>query len=77
MPWKDCHVMDERFRFVARLLEGEKMAPMCAEFGISRKTGYKIFARSKECGIGAKKGNFQSAAEAFAKHFKDDYLEKK
>jgi hypothetical protein len=24
-----------------------------------------------------KKGNFQSAAEAFAKHFKDDYLNKK
>jgi putative transposase len=31
--------MDERLRFVARLLEGEKMAPLCAEFGISRKTG--------------------------------------
>ena len=39
MPWKECHVMDERLRFVARLLEGEKMAPLCAEFGISRKTG--------------------------------------
>jgi hypothetical protein len=35
--------MDERLRFVARLLEGEKMAPLCAEFGLSRKTGYKIF----------------------------------
>ena len=43
MPWKECHVMDERLRFVARLFEGEKMAPLCAEFGISRKTGYKIF----------------------------------
>ena len=37
MPWKECHVMDERLRFVARLLEGEKMAPLCAEFEISRK----------------------------------------
>ena len=27
--------MDERIRFEARLLEGEKMAPLCAEFGIS------------------------------------------
>ena len=27
MPWKECHVMDERLRFVARLLEGEQMAP--------------------------------------------------
>ena len=53
MPWKECHVMDERLRFVARLLEGEKMAPLCAEFGISRKTGYKIFDRYKDCGLTA------------------------
>ncbi len=33
MPWKECHVMDERLRFVARLLEGEKMAPLCANLG--------------------------------------------
>jgi putative transposase len=43
--------MDERLRFVARLLEGEKMAVLCREFDISRKTGYKIFARYKDCGI--------------------------
>jgi hypothetical protein len=24
-----------------------QMAPLCAEFGISRKTGYKIFERYK------------------------------
>ena len=45
--------MDERLRFVARLLEGEKMAPLCAQFGISRKTGYKIFDRYKDCGLAA------------------------
>ena len=45
--------MDERLRFVARLLEGEKMAPLCAEFGISRKTGYKIYDRYKDCGVQA------------------------
>jgi putative transposase len=45
--------MDERLRFVARLLEGEKMAPLCAEFGISRKTGYKIFDRYKDNGVTA------------------------
>jgi len=27
MPWNECKPMDERLRFVARLLEGEKMAP--------------------------------------------------
>src|SRR4029077_19613190 len=53
MPWKECHVMDERLRFVARRLEGEKMAPLCAEFGISRKTGYKIFDRYKDGGLTA------------------------
>ena len=45
--------MDERLRFVSRLLEGEKMAPLCAAFGISRKTGYKIFERYKDCGVAA------------------------
>ena len=29
------------------------MAPLCAEFGISRKTGYKIFDRYKDCGLEA------------------------
>jgi len=53
MPWKECQPMDERLRFVARLLDGEKMAPLCAEFGISRKTGYKIFDRYKACGTEA------------------------
>lgn len=43
--------MDERLRFVARLLDGEKMAVLCREFDISRKTGYKIFQRYKDCGM--------------------------
>ena len=51
MPWKECNAMDERLKFVARLLDGEKMAVMCREFGISRKTGYKIFNRYKDFGI--------------------------
>src|SRR5579859_5299846 len=50
MPWKECSVMDERLRFVARLLEGERMTDVCREFGISRKTGYKLFDRYKEDG---------------------------
>jgi hypothetical protein len=48
MPWKESSVMEERLRFVARLLDGEPMTDMCREFGISRKTGYKIFGRYKE-----------------------------
>ena len=46
MPWKECNRMDERLRFVAKLLDGEKMSAVCREFGISRKTGYKIFSTS-------------------------------
>jgi transposase InsO family protein len=53
MPWKASSVMDERLRFVARLLEGEQMSLVCREFGISRKTGYKIFDRYKEHGLEA------------------------
>jgi len=53
MPWKECSVMEERLRFVARLLEGEAMTEVCREFGISRKTGYKIFERYKEHGLEA------------------------
>src|SRR5438067_12278148 len=53
MPWKECSVMDERVRFVGRLLDGEEMAALCREFAISRKTGYKIFDRYKEHGLEA------------------------
>ncbi len=50
MPWKECKPMDERLRFVARLLDGEQMSALCKEFGISRPTGYKIYNRYKELG---------------------------
>jgi transposase len=43
--------MDERLQFVGRRLAGEPMAELCREFGISRKTGYKIFDRYQECGV--------------------------
>jgi transposase-like protein len=43
--------MDERLQFVARRLAGEAMVELCREFGISRKTGYKIFDRYQECGV--------------------------
>ena len=53
MPWKECSVMDERLRFVGRLLDGEAMSDVCREFGISRKTGYKILDRYKQHGLEA------------------------
>ena len=53
MPWRETSVMEERLRFVARLLEGEGMSDVCREFGISRKTGYKIFNRYRDDGLEA------------------------
>ena len=53
MPWRACSAMEERLRFVARLLDGEGMSEVCREFGISRKTGYKIFNRYKGQGLDA------------------------
>ena len=45
MPWKrTCHV-NERMDFIYRLQQGERMTDLCAEFGISRKTGYKLKKR--------------------------------
>ena len=53
MPWRASSVEEERLRFVARLLDGEAMTDVCRDFGISRKTGYKIFDRYKEHGLAA------------------------
>jgi transposase InsO family protein len=53
MPWKECSVVEERLKFVARILDGEAMSDVCRSFGISRKTGYKIFNRYKESGLEA------------------------
>src|ERR1700730_10016139 len=51
MPWKACKPMDERTRFMPGLWDGEPMAVLCREFGISRKTGYKILTRYNEIGL--------------------------
>lgn len=42
--------MDERLRFAARLLDGEKMTKVCEDFGISRKLRG---TRSLESSMGA------------------------
>jgi hypothetical protein len=36
MPWKECSFVEERLRFVARLLDGEAMTGLCREFGITQ-----------------------------------------
>lgn len=37
--------------FVSRLEEGERMTDLCVEFGISRKTGHKIWERYRRKGL--------------------------
>lgn len=49
MPWKETCPMEERIKFISHYLEGElSMAALCREFGISRKTGYKLVGRFVE-----------------------------
>lgn len=53
MPWKESVRVEERMKFIGRLLRGERMAELCREFGISRKTGYKFWGRYKKVGLHA------------------------
>ena len=51
MPWKETCRMDEKLVFIADCLRGElPMAALCADYGISRKTGYKWLGRYREQG---------------------------
>jgi transposase InsO family protein len=51
MPWKDVRPMDERVRFIMRLLDGERMTDLCREYGVTRKTGYKFLERYNQFGM--------------------------
>ena len=50
MPWKVRSIVDERMKFVSRVLAGEPLAAVCRDFGISRKTGTKFWKRYQEEG---------------------------
>jgi len=52
MPWKECGVQEERFRFVDDWKSGDwNMAELCRIFGVTRKTGYKWVERYQAFGI--------------------------
>jgi transposase InsO family protein len=53
MPWKAIHPMSERMSFLTRLHAGERMTDLCQEFGISRKTGYRLRDRFATLGASA------------------------
>jgi putative transposase len=51
MPFRASCVMEERLRFVAECLAGERsMTVLCGAYGVSRETGYKWLARYREQG---------------------------
>ena len=50
MGWKEYNKMDEKLKFIGRYLEGEKIAPLCREFGVSRATAHKLIKRYKTMG---------------------------
>jgi len=51
MPWQEQTVMSQRREFVAfASQEGANVSAVCAQYGISRKTGYKWLARAARGG---------------------------
>lgn len=52
MPWKEVTMRMEKERFLRLMQEGPiNKSELCREFGISRKTGYKLLKRFKEEGM--------------------------
>jgi putative transposase len=52
MPWKGTCVADEKLQFIAAYLAGEEpMTALCAQFGISRDTGYRLAERYQTEGV--------------------------
>lgn len=52
MPWKQVKPMEEKYRFILRANEPKaNFSEVCREFGISRKTGYKLFSRYEAEGL--------------------------
>jgi transposase InsO family protein len=52
MPWKEVTIMSEKEKFVERALKkGCSFKTLCAEFQISRETGYKLLHRYEKEGL--------------------------
>lgn len=49
MPWREASLAEERFEFAILATKGERtFSALCAEFGISRQTGYTWWRRYRE-----------------------------
>ena len=54
MPWKEKTMINERTEFALRSLQADvNFTQLCAEYGISRRTGYKWKQRFLEDGASA------------------------
>jgi transposase InsO family protein len=53
MPWKERRTMSLKMEFVERVEKGEKIAPLCREYGVTRTTGHKWWKRYKQGGHAA------------------------
>jgi hypothetical protein len=52
MAWKTVDIHEQRVRFVVAGAQGvQPFSSLCAEFGISRPTGYLWLRRYKELGV--------------------------
>lgn len=53
MPWKESHVVEERFRWMIEFQQNsESLTELCRKYRISRKTAYKWLERYRELGAG-------------------------
>ncbi len=51
MPWHQTNPVNERLKFVAAAQRGlQSMTELCEQYGISRRTGYKLLKRYEEQG---------------------------
>src|SRR5262245_14501930 len=72
VPWKARASVELRLQFVTRHRDGERMVDLCREFGVSRKTGYKMVERYERLGA---LGLFdQSRAPKMVRHRVSDEL---
>ncbi len=52
MPWHETHIVNERVKFVAAAQSNTvTMKDLCEQFGITRKTGYKLLRRYEAEGV--------------------------
>ena len=63
MPWNEIDVMTEKERFIALVHSGRfTTTELCADFGISRKTGHKYLKRYQ---LDGRKGTAKGVSPSF------------